>query len=133
MPSTTIDVRMAYSEEQEVAIIQAVRRAQIEALRLDPSNHNIILRSHLPHRFVGRPDRPNPERFTNVSIYVLPGYTLVTKRRLYRCIVNELEALGIPPMCVLIKLHEVSAENTAIRGGQAMCDVEYARPDNGGA
>jgi hypothetical protein len=130
MPSTTIDIRMTYSQEQEVAIIEAVRKALLQALQLSPSNQNIILRSHLPHRFLGRPDRPYPERFTNVSIYVLPGYTLETKRKLYRCIVSELEPLGIPPMCVLIKLHELSAENTAIRGGQAMCDLEYEQPLN---
>ncbi|MGL4576409.1 MAG: tautomerase family protein [Burkholderiaceae bacterium] len=121
---------MAYSAEQEAAIIEAVARAQMDALSLSPANRNIILHAHLPHRFVGRPDRPNPERFTNISIYVLPGYTLATKRRLYKRIVEALEPLGIPPMCVLIKLHELTDENTAIRGGQAMCDVDYERPVN---
>lgn len=121
---------MTYSEEQEVAIIEAVLRAQLAALQISSSNRNIILRVHLPHRFIGRPDRPSPERFTNVTICLLPGYTLETKRRLYRCIVNELEPLGIPPMCVLIRLHELAAENMAIRGGQAMCDLAYERPLN---
>lgn len=130
MPSTIIDVRKTYTEDEEIAIIEAVHKAQIQALQLHPSNRNIILQSHLPHRFVGRPDRANPERFTNISIYVLPGYTLQTKRDLYTAIVNNLEVLGIPKTCVLIRLHELSAENTAVRGGQAMCDVEYDKPIN---
>ncbi len=130
MPSTTIDVRMAYSEDEEVAIMQAVLRAQVDALGIAPSNRNIVLQVHLPHRFLGRPDRPNPERFTNISIHVLPGYTLQTKRRLYRSIVEQLEPLGIPPMCVLIRLIGLPPGNTAIRGGQAMCDVPYEPPVN---
>ena len=130
MPSTIIDVRMAYSEAEESAIIEAVHLAQMEALHLDSNNRNIILHSHLPHRFLGRPDRANPERFTNISLFVLPGYTLETKRKFYKAIVNNLEPLGIPKMCVLIKFHELSPENTAIRGGTAMCDLEYTKPIN---
>ncbi|OFZ28415.1 MAG: hypothetical protein A2622_04760 [Bdellovibrionales bacterium RIFCSPHIGHO2_01_FULL_40_29] len=130
MPSTIIDVRMAYTEAEEVAIIEAVRLAQKEALHLDDNNRNIILVPHLPHRFLGRPDRENPERFTNVSLFVLPGYTTETKRQLYRAIVDKLEPLGIPKTCVLIKFHELSPENTAIRGGIAMCDLDYAKPTN---
>ncbi len=44
MPSTTIDVCMAYTEAEEVAIIEAVHRVQAEALGISPSNRNLILR-----------------------------------------------------------------------------------------
>ena len=76
------------------------------------------------HRFLGRTDCPDPERLTNISIFVLPGRSVDAKRRLYQEIVGRLEAFGIPRACVLVRLNELPAENIAVRGGQAVCDVE---------
>jgi 5-carboxymethyl-2-hydroxymuconate isomerase len=124
MPSTTIEVRRNYSEAEETAILEAVHGALVEAFHIPPHFRNLILVVHPPHRFLGRPDRENPDRFTNISIFVLPGRTLEAKRRLYKAIVERLEPLGIPAMCVLIKLHELPSENIAVRGGQAVCDID---------
>ena len=128
MPSTTIEVRRHYSEAEEVAILEAVHAALVEAFQIPPSYRNLTLLVHPPHRFLGRLDCPDPERLTNISIFVLPGRSIEAKRRLYTAIVDKLEALGIPRMCVLIKLHELAPENIAVRGGQAVCDVELGYP-----
>jgi len=43
-------------------------------------------------------------------------------------ITEKFAAAGIPPNCVLIRLHELPAENFGVRGGQALCDVELGYP-----
>lgn len=128
MPSTRIDVRREYTPQEETALMEAVHEALVEAFGIAPLNRNVILCVHAPHRFIGRPDGAQPERLTNVSIYLLPGRSLVAKRHFYRGLVARLERLGIPPECVLIRLHEMSGENIAVRGGQAVCDIDLGYP-----
>ena len=124
MPSTTIEVRRNYTEAEEVAILDTVHEAIVEAFQIPPGFRNLTLVVHPPHRFAGRLDCPDPERLTNISLFVLPGRSVEAKRHLYSAIVERLEVLGIPRLCVLIKLHELAPENIAVRGGQAVCDVE---------
>ena len=128
MPSATIDIRYAYSQEQETALMEAVHAAIVEAFKVSPVHRNVSLVLHAPHRFIGRTDCPNPDRLTNISIFLLPGRSLAAKRRLYKSLVQRLEAFGIPSVCVLVRLHELPAENFAVRGGQALCDVELGYP-----
>jgi phenylpyruvate tautomerase PptA (4-oxalocrotonate tautomerase family) len=128
MPSITIDVRREYSEAEEVALLEAVHGALVEAFQILPAHRNVILNVHPPRRFVGRPDCDSPDRVTNISIFVLAGRSRDAKRRLYQAIVERLEPLGIPRLCVLIKLHEMAAENIGVRGGLAVCDVELGYP-----
>jgi hypothetical protein len=124
MPSSTIEVRRNYTEAEEVAILDAVHESLVEAFRIPPSYRNLTLVVHAPHRFQGRTDSPDPDRSTNISIFVLPGRSIEAKRQLYAAIVEKLERLGIPRLCVLIKLHELAPENIAVRGGLAVCDVD---------
>jgi len=128
MPSITIDVRRQYSEAEEAALLEAVHGALVEAFQILPAHRNVILNVHPPRRFLGRPDGESPERQTNISIFVLAGRSRDAKRRLYKEIVERLEPFGIPRSCVLIKLHEMAAENVGVRGGQAACDVELGYP-----
>jgi hypothetical protein len=124
MPSATIEVRHAYSPDEEVALMEAVHAAIVEAFEVSPVHRNVTLVVHAPHRFIGRTDCPQPERVTNISIFLLPGRSRAAKRRLYASLVKRLQAFGIPPVCVLVRLHELPAENFGVRGGQALCDVE---------
>jgi len=128
MPSIVVDVRAPYTAAEETALLEAVHAALVEAFGILPERRNLILQQHAPHRFVGNPDCAQPDRLTNVSLYVLRGRSVQAKRRLYRGIVRNLQALGIPPACVLIKLHEMDAANVGVRGGQAACDVEIGYP-----
>lgn len=102
----------------------AVHDALVDAFRIAPEHRNVTLAVHAPHRFLGRPDGPDPERLTNVTIFVLPGRSLAAKRALYAGIVRRFEALGIPPACVLIRLVELPPENFGVRGGLPVTDVE---------
>lgn len=122
MPSVCIHVRKIYSEPEEVAIMNAVQSALVSAFGVKPDDRNITLIVHRPHRFMCPPDRDDPERYTNVTVVGHASRPVEAKRRFYKAIVDNLEALGIPRNCSLIQLHELPPEDIAIRGGQPMTD-----------
>ncbi|KQP12766.1 tautomerase family protein [Pseudorhodoferax sp. Leaf267] len=128
MPSAIIDIRRSYTQDEELCLLDIVHGCIVEAFRVSPVHRNLTLNVHAPHRLQGRTDCPAPEYVTNISIFVLPGRSLAAKRRLYRLLVSRLETLGIPPACVLVRLHELPPENFAVRGGQAICDIELGYP-----
>src|ERR1700751_6054516 len=107
MPSVLIEVRQKYSKEQESAIMEAVHSALRDAFKILPGDRNIRLVVHEPHRFECPPSGTNPERYTHVSIDAFAGRSLDAKRRLYRTIVENLQALGIPNDHVKILIREV--------------------------
>ncbi len=124
MPSIVVDVRKTYTEAEGAAILQAVHAALVDAFKILPSRRNLILNCHAPQRFIGAPECEEPERLTNISLFVLRGRSVHAKRQLYKNIVDNLAPLGIPANCILIKLHEMDPENVGVRGGQAVCDVD---------
>jgi hypothetical protein len=128
MPSAIVEIRTTYTPEVEAQLLETVHAAIVQAFKVSPVHRNVTLVVHAPHRFLGRTDCPDPERLTNISIFVLPGRSLAAKRRLYRLLVDGLALLGIPGPCVLIRLHELPPENIGVRGGLPVCDVELGYP-----
>jgi phenylpyruvate tautomerase PptA (4-oxalocrotonate tautomerase family) len=124
MPSTLIEICRQLTSEQEIAIIDAVHSALCEAFRIPAADKFVRLLVHEPHRLTCPPDRTQPDLFTHVSIDAFAGRSLDAKRMLYKTIVNNLGALGVPADHVKILLREIPKENWGIRGGQAGCDVE---------
>lgn len=124
MPTVLIEVRRRYSEAEEVAIIDAVHGALVEAFQIPAKDKNLRLVAHEPHRFAVPGQLTHPDRRTLVSIDCFAGRSLEAKRKLYAGIVERLELLGIPRDHVMITLHEVDPENWGIRGGQAASDVD---------
>jgi hypothetical protein len=128
MPSATIEICKQYTPAQETLLMEAVHGSIVEAFKVSPVHRNVSLTVHAPHRFIGRTDCPDPERLTNISIFVLPGRSVAAKRELYRLLVDKLQVLGIPRACVLIRLHELPAQNFGVRGGVPLCDVDLGYP-----
>ncbi len=124
MPSVLIEVRKEYSEDEEIAIMEAVHKALRDAFKIMPHDRNVRLIAHKPHRFMTPPDREKPEFYTHISIDAFAGRSVDAKRALYRNIVENLESLGIPKNHVKIMIREITKENWGIRGGQAGCDVD---------
>ena len=124
MPAVKIEVRKEYTQDQEIAIIDAVYKAIKEAFKLLPYDKDIRFVSYEPHRFAAPTNLEKPELFTLVSVEAFSGRSIEAKRELYTKIVDNLEALEIPKNHVKIILHEIPKENWGIRGGQAGCDVE---------
>ena len=124
MPSTVVEVRRAYSPEQEVAIVEAVHAALVEGFQIPAEDRCVRLVTHEPHRFICSPARTQPDRYTVVTVTAFAGRSLDAKRRLYRAIVERLDVLGIAPDHVKIILVEVPRENWGLRGGKPASEIE---------
>lgn len=124
MPSVLIEIRRQYTQEQEVALMEAVHAALRQAFKIMPGDRNVRLLAHQPHRFACPPGREQPDSYTHISIDAFAGRSLEAKRNLYREIVERLQPFGIPRDHVKIMIREITPENWGIRGGQAACDVE---------
>ncbi|GAB1446718.1 MAG: tautomerase family protein [Cyclobacteriaceae bacterium] len=123
MPSVLIEVRKEYSKEQEIKIIDAVHSALQTAFKILPTDKNVRLIVHPPHRFACPLDKNNPEYYTYISIDAFSGRSIGAKRNLYKTIVDNLEILGIPKDHVDVLLRESSAENWGLHGGQVASEV----------
>jgi len=124
MPSVLIETRQQYSVEIESGIMEAVHSALRDCFKILPSDRNVRLIAHEPHRFECPPDREKPEFYTHISIDCFAGRSIDAKRKLYKTIVANLEVFGIPNNHVKIMLREITAENWGIRGGFAACDID---------
>jgi phenylpyruvate tautomerase PptA (4-oxalocrotonate tautomerase family) len=124
VPSVLIEVRQQYATDTEQQLMEAVHAALRECFKIKPTDRNVRLVVHEPHRFACPPDRDKPAYYTHISIDCFAGRSLEAKRALYRRIVGNLEPFGIPNDHVKIMLREITPENWGIRGGQAACDVE---------
>jgi phenylpyruvate tautomerase PptA (4-oxalocrotonate tautomerase family) len=122
MPLAKIEVRKKWSTMQAQAIIEAIYRAQREALKVPEHDRHIRLIEHAPEHFHVPPGRS--ENFTLVEISLFAGRTIETKRALYRAIVANLGEIGIAPADVFIVLHEVPLENWGIRGGTPASEID---------
>ena len=122
MPAVLIEVRWAYSMEQEVKIIDAVHAAMMTGIKTPEWDKNIRLVVHEPHRFAAPPDKS--DQYTLVSFDMFEGRSLSAKRNLYTAIVENLELLGIPRNDVMILLREHPPENWGIKGGQVGSEVD---------
>lgn len=124
MPSVLIERREKSSPDNEVAIMEAVHSALCDAFRIKPTDKNVRLLVHEPHRFMCPPDKIKPEAYTHISIDALAGRSLEAKRALYKAVVCNLEPLGIPKDHVKILIRDVPTTNWGVRGGQAACDID---------
>jgi phenylpyruvate tautomerase PptA (4-oxalocrotonate tautomerase family) len=124
MPSALIEVRREYSEQEEVALIDAVHGALITAFQIPPQDKDVRLVVHAPHRFACSPRLTQPEFFTLVTIDCFAGRSLDAKRTLYSEIVTNLKAFNIPPDHVTILVRDHPTQNWGIRAGQAASDLD---------
>ena len=61
---------------------------------------------------------------TYIECTQFPGRSLEAKKRLYRLLVDRLEALGTPRRDVVIVLHEPPIENWGVHGGRPASEVD---------
>jgi 5-carboxymethyl-2-hydroxymuconate isomerase len=112
MPSILIEVRRRYTQEEEVALMEAVHRAVRESFQILPGDKNVRLIVHEPHRFACPSARSKPEAYTHISIDAFAGRSLEAKRKLYLAIVAELELFGIPREDSLTRIAEGKLGNS---------------------
>ncbi|MFF2372092.1 tautomerase family protein [Agromyces sp. NPDC058110] len=124
MPAALIEVRRAYTADEEVAIMDAVHAALVDAFRIPPEDRDVRLIAHEPHRFACSPDVVQPERRTLVTIDCFAGRSPRAKAALYAAIVDRLEPLGIPRDHVTTVVHDIPRESWGLMGGVAASEVD---------
>lgn len=124
MPTVLIETCLQREPAAEVAIMNAVHAALVEAFKIPVNDREVRLLVHPPHRFQAPHDRAYPALYTLISIDAFAGRSVDAKRKLYRAIVDKLEPLGIPRDHVLTTVRDHPLENWGVRGGVAACDVD---------
>jgi phenylpyruvate tautomerase PptA (4-oxalocrotonate tautomerase family) len=122
MPNTRIEIVEGWLGSRKAAFIEAVHQALVAALRIPEHDRTLRLIEH-PRENVSLPPGKS-ERYTLIEITLFAGRSLAAKRQLYRALVQNLEAFGVPAQDVKVALIDVPRENWGIRGGQAACDVD---------
>lgn len=123
MPHFQVEIARELTPEDEVALLDAVHGALVDAFRIPVKDRHGRLLVHAPHRFALPPGH-DPALATIVTIDAFSGRSLPAKRALYAGIVERLEVLGVPRDHVSILLRESPTDNWGIRGGQAASDVQ---------
>ncbi len=121
MPVAKIEVCRTHPPEMVQAMIDAVYRAQIEALKVPEDDKQIRYIQHKPEHCPIPPGKTM--NYTFIEFLLFPGRSLEAKRKLYQGIVDRLQLLGIQPSDILIVLIEPPLENWGVRG-QPACDVD---------
>jgi phenylpyruvate tautomerase PptA (4-oxalocrotonate tautomerase family) len=122
MPNVLIATRRGWVGAQHAAVIEAVHAAMVEAIKIPREDRTLRLVEHEASCFAVPPQRG--ERYTLIEITLFAGRSLEAKRRLYKAIVRNFAALGVPPLDIKIVLIEVPAENWGVRGGEAASDID---------
>ncbi|HEY0708660.1 MAG TPA: tautomerase family protein [Polyangia bacterium] len=125
MPVVQISTRIGLTSAQKRALLDAVHEALMAAFKIPDTDRTQRLSEFAPDAF-DIPAGKGP-RYTLVEIAAFPGRSRDAKRALYREIVTRFEAVGVPADDVFIVLSEHPLENWGLRGGQAACDLEYAK------
>ena len=121
MPSTRISTG-TWAQNRSHEVLEAVQAALVEALKIPPTDRDIVLEVFDPSRRIIRPNRS--DYFTRVEITLFWGRSLDAKRQLYKALVRNLSALGVPATEVKTVLVEVPAENWGLQGGFPASEVD---------
>ncbi len=122
MPDVRIETTKGWMGSRKLAIAEAVHTAIVDALKIKPEDRSYRVIEHEPDAILTPPLRG--ERYTIVEITLMVGRSPEAKRALYRGIVDNLEAFGVPPADVKIILLEVAADNFGMRGGFMASDLD---------
>jgi len=122
MPHVTVEVRMQYTPEDEIRLLEEIHEALCETFEVAPGARCERLIAHASHRFTCPVSKSHPEKWTVITVESFPGRSTDSKRALYKSMVARLQSFGIPPDHVAIVLHEIPRENWGLRGGLAACD-----------
>jgi phenylpyruvate tautomerase PptA (4-oxalocrotonate tautomerase family) len=128
MPDTLVEVRGNWLGDRKGAFIEAIRQAEMEALRLPPEDRVIRLIAHDEDDFLL--PGGHGQRFTRIEITMFSGRSPSTKRKLYRAIVERLAAFDIPGNDIKVMVIDVPLSNWGIRGGKSADEFTWNHLDS---
>jgi phenylpyruvate tautomerase PptA (4-oxalocrotonate tautomerase family) len=121
MPSTRITTG-TWVTGTEAGVINAVQTALLSALKIPDYDRDVVLDVYDTATRIVPTGRS--ERYTRVEVTMFSGRSLDAKRALYRAVVENLSALGVPPNEIKIVLIEVPPENWGLRGGLPASEID---------
>jgi phenylpyruvate tautomerase PptA (4-oxalocrotonate tautomerase family) len=122
MPHAAIHCLLVDAPNDRRALVEAVNRALVHALRVPDDSHPVRLQEYGTDTFL-IPESAS-EHFTLVEVTIFSGRSIETKRALYQAVVENLGALGIAAADVRIVLYEVPRENWGLKGGIPASELE---------
>jgi phenylpyruvate tautomerase PptA (4-oxalocrotonate tautomerase family) len=114
MPSTRI-ITGEWARGQEASIVEAVQSALLSALKIPDSDRDVVIDIYDNAARIVPTGRS--ERYTRVEIKMFSGRSIEAKRELYKAVVANLVALGVPETEIKTILIDVPRENWGLRGG----------------
>jgi phenylpyruvate tautomerase PptA (4-oxalocrotonate tautomerase family) len=121
MPSTRI-ASGDWARGREMELIAAVQSAMLSAIKIPEWDRDVVVDLYDASRRIIPTGRS--EQFTRIEIELFAGRSLEAKRALYRSIVRNVAALGVPENDIKIILLDVPLQNWGIRGGVPASEVD---------
>lgn len=123
MPAANI-ITGDWARGHEAALIDAVQSAMVATIKIPEWDRDIALDLYDATRRAVPAGKS--ERYTRVEIKLFAGRSIDAKRALYRAIVQNLAALGVPEQETKIILIEVERANWGLRGGVPGSELEMS-------
>ncbi|UFS77669.1 tautomerase family protein [Tardiphaga sp. 37S4] len=123
MPVTRI-VTGEWARGREIEVIEAVQSAMLAALKIPDWDRDVTVGTYSETQRIVPTGRS--QHFTRVEITMFAGRSIETKRSLYKTIVQNLGALGVPELEIKIVLNEQPLENWGVRGGLPASEIELS-------
>ena len=121
MPCVRIATGM-WATGSETKLLEAVQVALVSAFKIPEWDRDVVIDLYEPHRRLLSTGRS--ERYTRVEIIGVAARSMDAKRALFKTIVGNLEAVGVPRNEMRIFLLEPPAESWGIKGGQPASEVD---------
>jgi phenylpyruvate tautomerase PptA (4-oxalocrotonate tautomerase family) len=120
MPSTRI-VTGEWARERARELIEAVQSALMNAIKIPDWDRDIVVDLYDGKRRIV--PTGSSDQYTRIEIELFQGRSMEAKRELYRAIVQNVSALGIPKTEIKTILIEVPPQNWGVRGGLPASEI----------
>jgi phenylpyruvate tautomerase PptA (4-oxalocrotonate tautomerase family) len=121
MPAVQI-ITGEWARGRESDLIDAVQSAMVSTIKIPEWDRDVIVDLYDAARRAVPSGKS--ERYTRIEIKLFSGRSIEAKRELYRAVVENLAALGVPELETKIILVEVPMQNWGLRGGKPGSDIE---------
>lgn len=111
-----------WARGREMELIEAVQSAFVTAIKTPDWDRDVAVDLYDRARRIVPTGKS--ERYTRIEIKLFSGRSIEAKRDLYRSLVQNLTAVGIPKNEIKILLVEIPPQNWGIRGGVPASEVD---------
>ncbi|HDJ1440174.1 TPA: tautomerase family protein [Serratia rubidaea] len=123
MPIVRIEETTRRDARQKQAVIATVFNSLRQVLGVSDEELQARYQQYQPEDFVAPGGMAD---YLHIEIVMFKGRTLVSKKKLYRHLVDSLVTLlDISPAAIVILLREYEADNWGMRGGTVASEIDF--------